>query len=252
MSDDELTQVQRSDVDLVIRSGVPDGRPYDEYKQTLRRDFLYSCAYCTMSEAEAQAIRFTIDHYEPKSARPDLECVYSNLMYACDECNTRKGPRTVPEVARADGIRFFRPDQDQFADHFARQGLLLKGLTKLAEFTVDAVDLNRLSLRRIRELRIRLSNCEELVAAGIRGLSTFRIDQLPPHIRKRAQEAIQQLSDANDSMEAAIRKILHEYAKSALIDENPDGEQERQERLQRLRGTEALYPEASWRASSKK
>ncbi len=251
MADDELTPVEWATVDLVLRSNVTDGRPYNQYKQVLRYDFMHSCAYCSMSEAEAQAIRFTIDHYEPKSSRPDLESVYSNLMYACDECNTRKGPRTVPQAALADGIRFYRPDQDRFADHFIRHGLLLKGLTKLAEFTIDAVDLNRLSLRRIREIRARLSNCEALIAAGIRALGAFRIDQLPPEYRRRALEAIRQLSEASDAAEAAIRQTLRDHAKSPLLDEDPDGDQENRKRLERLKGTEALYPNSTWRASKK-
>lgn len=58
---------------LVVRSAVPVGRPYNEYKRYLRRDFFYSCAYCTIAETEAQAIRFTIDHYEPRNAQPQLE-----------------------------------------------------------------------------------------------------------------------------------------------------------------------------------
>src|SRR4051812_645405 len=85
---------------LVQRSQVAPDLPYGAYRQVIRYDFFYTCAYCTMSEAEAQAIRFCIDHYEPRSARPDLERNYTNLMYACDECNMRKGDRCPPESAR--------------------------------------------------------------------------------------------------------------------------------------------------------
>ena len=251
MSDDELLPSERSEVNLVVRSEVPEGLPYTEYRQVLRRDFLHSCAYCTMSEAEAMAIRFTIDHYEPKSSRPELENVYSNLMYACDECNTRKGPRVVPEEAQLDGLRFFRPDVDQVSDHFVRAGLLLKGLTKLADFTIDAVDLNRLSLRRIRDIRTRLSTCEELITAGIRGLVGFRIDQLPPTLRKNVIEAIGQITEAHNSAELAMREILRDHAKSSLLDEDPDGADLRRERLERLRGTETLYPNSVWRSRRK-
>lgn len=100
------------ETDLVTRSEVPACLPYSEYRPYLRYDFICSCAYCTMTESEAQAIRFTIDHYHPQNARPDLIDEYSNLMYACDECNTRKGDRYPPTSAQTNGIRFFRPDQD--------------------------------------------------------------------------------------------------------------------------------------------
>ena len=59
------------------------------------------------------AIRFTIDHYEPRSARPELENDYNNLMYCCDTCNSLKGDRCPPQSARHDGFRFYRPDNQQ-------------------------------------------------------------------------------------------------------------------------------------------
>src|SRR4051794_36398673 len=103
---------------LIVRSQQPQLENYQDYRPALRQDFFHSCAYCTMTEAEAQAVRFTIDHYEPQKARPDLVNVYANLMYACDECNSRKGDRCPPESARKDGYRFFCADLDEFLDHF--------------------------------------------------------------------------------------------------------------------------------------
>lgn len=201
-----------------------------------------------MSEAEASAIRFTIDHYEPRSARPDLQDVYSNLMYACDTCNTLKGPRIVPERARADGIRFFRPDVDRYTEHFVRSGVRIAALTKLADFTVEALDLNRLALRKLRELRARLIQCDQMVVAGIRALSTFRIDQLPPEIRQSAMSAIRQLDKMQISVATALNDVLREHARSPLLDEDPDHDAERRARLKRLKGIEALYPGSLWRA----
>jgi hypothetical protein len=55
---------------LVVRSEVPPDKPYSEYRPWLRNDFFYSCGYCTMSEAEAQALRFTIDTMSPKMRVP--------------------------------------------------------------------------------------------------------------------------------------------------------------------------------------
>ena len=158
---------------LVIRSVVATGLPYAEYRQILRQDFFHSCAYCTMSEAEATAIRFTIDHYEPRHARPDLVNEYGNLMYACDECNKRKGDRSPPLAARANGFRFFRPDADTHTDHFQLNGMRLEGRTPIGEFSIAAIDLNRLSLRKLRDIRQRLTRCDELVAEGVLALRRF-------------------------------------------------------------------------------
>jgi len=107
---------------LVVRSVVPAGLNYPEYKPYLRHDFFYSCSYCTIAESEAEAVRLTIDHYEPQTAREDLVHDYHNLMYCCECCNSRKGNRCPPESARKDGYRFFRPDQDFRHEHFERKG----------------------------------------------------------------------------------------------------------------------------------
>src|SRR5438105_3568775 len=94
---------------LVRRSNVTPNLPYGEYRENLREDFDYSCAYCTISEFEAQGRRMTIDHYEPQEARPDLTNDYNNLMYCCEDCNSFKGPRCPPQAARDNhGFRFFR------------------------------------------------------------------------------------------------------------------------------------------------
>src|SRR5258708_31234823 len=121
---------------LVVRSVVPSVTNYSDYKPNLRHDFFHSCAYCTMSEAEAQAIRFTIDHYEPRNARPDLLLDYSNLMYCCDECNLRKGDRSPPASARTADYRFFRPDGDEYDDHFEPSGIRIKPKTNVGDYSI--------------------------------------------------------------------------------------------------------------------
>jgi hypothetical protein len=159
-----------------------------------------------------------------------------------------KGPRVVPPEAKLEGIRFFRPDTDRYVDHFRRSGIRISSLTKLAEFSIDALDLNRLGLRRLREIRLRLANCEEVVLEGIRALSRFRVDQLPPEIRKSAIGAIQQLDKTQRSIAAALDEVLREHARSPFLESDEDPV-ERTARLGRLKGTEALFPGTIWRAS---
>ena len=242
----------QGDTALVIRSAVTPDKPYPEYKPWLRNDFFYSCAYCTMSEAEAQAIRFTIDHYEPIKARPDLIDVYDNLMYCCDECNRRKGDRCPPPDARADGFRFFLPDLDYRRDHFKRSGLRLEPMSNVGSFSIDALDLNRKLLRTLRALRERLTKCDEHIAEGILALRRFPIDRLPPRIKGGAVRYISQAINARDERANAIDQILREYARSPLIEveSGPELEARTQERQARLKNAEALYP-GNWRAPRK-
>lgn len=200
-----------------------------------------------MSEAEAQAIRFTIDHYEPRKARPDLENTYDNLMYCCDECNLRKGDRYPPEIARKDGFRFFRPDQDTYHMHFDRKGIRLEHKSNIGYYSIEALDLNRASLRRIRELRQRLTECDEYVTDGILALKKFHIDQLPPNIRGAASRYINQAAKTAAHIASNIDALLREYTKSPLIDHDDDAVAYRESRTTHLKQLEALYP-GSWRA----
>src|SRR6185312_7810497 len=136
---------------LVERSSPKASTSYTDYKDILRFDFFYSCAYCTMTECEARGITFEIDHYESKRARSDLIAEYSNLMWSCEECNGLKLDLIPPKKARADGYRFFRPDEDIYEDHFEPDGFRVAPKTNVGEFTIDGVRLNRLSLRRLRD-----------------------------------------------------------------------------------------------------
>ncbi|WP_342726764.1 HNH endonuclease [Bradyrhizobium sp. B097] len=233
--------------ELVVRSAnVPKLSDYREYKPYLRRDFLHSCAYCTMSEAEALAIRFTIDHYEPQRARSDLVNDYGNLMYCCNECNIRKGDRTPPADARAKGIKFFRPDTDFFEDHFTLNGIRLDPASPAGDYSIHALDLNRAMLRKLRDLRQREKLAREAVAAGVRALRGVSIDRLPKSIRGRAAVAMAQAEKAASDLAREIEDLLCEHAGSPLIDlpEEPD---EQKARTQRLKDLQAMIPGA-WRA----
>ncbi len=240
--------------DLVLRSSdVPLGRPYGEYKPWLRHDFFFSCAYCSMSEAEAQAIRFTIDHYEPKKARPDLVNEYDNLMYCCDECNERKGDRCPPDSARADGHRFFRSDHDYWQEHFNRNGVRLEPVSKTGSFTIDAIDLNRLALRTLRGIRERLAQCNEQISQGVSALKRTPIDRLPPQIRARAVQYINEAVKVDQNLIKAIEHVLREAAKSPLLEQElgPELEERMRDRQARLKETEALHP-GIWRTRRRK
>ena len=234
---------------VVVRSSkLPAVKDYGGYLPVLRKDFWYSCAYCTMTEAEARAIRFEIDHYEPVSARDELKDEYSNLMYACQECNSLKGDRCPPQNARDAGQRFFRVDEDIRSEHFDATGIRVSGKTAVGEFTVDAVDLNRYSLRKLREIRRKLIDSEAFVSEGVTALSSFAIDLLSPQIRGEALAAINEALELTDRVFGDFDEFLLEFAKSPLIaDEDSDEDRIRnKERLARLREQEALHP-GVWR-----
>jgi hypothetical protein len=214
MTDKDTKDVAKvSSRELLKRSDVPAGLKYRDYIEWLRPDFFFSCAYCTISESEAAAVRFTIDHYEPQRPRPDLANDYNNLMYCCDPCNIYKGPRMPSEEMRKKGYRFFRPDEHYYAEHFEKNGQLLDAKSKVGEFTIASVDLNRKMLRRLRELRERASNCDEFVLGGLRKLRDFSIDQLPQHLKGRAATAIADTNRLGGGIIKNIDEVLRAVAR---------------------------------------
>jgi hypothetical protein len=217
---------------------------YGDYKQILRQDFFYTCAYCSLTEIEAGGVRFTIDHYEPVVARPELEAEYSNLMWSCDLCNSRKSDLCPPPEARAAGRRFYRADEDVFSEHFALSGKRLNGRTPTGEYTIVALSLNRQQLTRFREIRQRLSSSERYVAQGIAGLRDFPIDRLPKEIKARAFTAIKAISKDAAAASNTVDEILRELAKSTLLDDDPDpasAKSEDEARKEQMKAFERQY-----------
>ena len=250
----EATAVAKKSTPAVARTeGLP-ALPYREYKPYLRKDFWYACAYCTMTESEAEAIRFTVDHYEPQSVRPELKDVYENLMYACDECNVRKGNLCPSEEMRRDGKRFFRADQDLRGEHFELDGSEVKGKTSVGEYTRLAVDLNRGTLVRLRELRRRLIDDDGYVGEGVRALASFAVDRISPEIRAKALAAINKTLEAIGKAYSDMDEALLEMSKSQLLVDEKTEEDRRanRERLAKLREMDGLYPQAWQRRKTNK
>lgn len=257
MSEDKPVAERMSDKPLVKRSSVPAGLKYTEYRKYLQYDFFYSCAYCTIMESEATAIRLTIDHYEPKEKRKDLENDYSNLMYACEECNRWKGTLCPPQEARDKGFRVFRPDTDLRDEHFEEKGIRVEARTPIGKYTIDAVALNRVTLRNLRKLRERLWSAAEAISDGAKEIAAFPFDQLPRHYRPLVPHLIREVAKKRKEIESDFEAMLREFARNPLTDAVPPGpepepsQQERQERMRRLREMEGMSPD-TWRGRAHK
>lgn len=235
------------------RSTVVPDRPYREYLPALRKDFFYSCAYCTITEFEAQGYSFEIDHYEPQSAKPELQNVYTNLMYSCNRCNKNKLDLDPPSEARAYGNRFVKADEEDYDEQFTVKGDRLAGKTPVGKFSVEFLELNRPALRKLRSIRRELYECEEFVRAGVFALLDFGIDQLPRELRGRALGAKRAVPKVQAEFKSAIDDALRGFAKSELLDAEAEVDlenhvEERKKTLKELRG---LYP-GSWRGRDKK
>jgi hypothetical protein len=144
-------------------------------------------------------------------------------------------------------VRFFRPDKDERAEHFELDDVQLNSKTDIGEFSIDAIDLNRRALRSLRDIRRRLTRCDELVAEGVLALKRFHIDQLPPNIKKQAARTIRSAIKTASEAAEEIDYILTDYARSPLVDDEDVNPEEARQRAEQLADWKVLFP-GNWRA----
>ena len=96
-----------------LRKHGPNGyKRYQSYKGWLRDEFTFRCVYCLERERWYPNGHggFGVDHVRPKGQAEyaHLICNYSNLVYACNRCNTAKNGSILIDpcdVAFADHLR---------------------------------------------------------------------------------------------------------------------------------------------------
>src|SRR5688500_12842577 len=70
---------------------------YRHFRPWLRDEFCFRCVYCLRREVWCfQDSDFELDHEVAQSIAPELCRDYMNLVYACHNCNQRKGNKRLP------------------------------------------------------------------------------------------------------------------------------------------------------------
>lgn len=70
---------------------------YEAYRDWLRDEFAFRCAFCLMRERWLRGKRgFQIDHCIPQAQDPGRKNDYDNLVYTCPWCNQAKAGVRVP------------------------------------------------------------------------------------------------------------------------------------------------------------
>lgn len=226
----------------VVKRGTRDPvAHYSEYRQPLRYDFWFACAYCSITEVEAQGINFEIDHFVPRSRNSNLEHLYSNLMYACGVCNRRKGNAPPPEL-EARGLRFIRADEEDPRDHLALDGVDVRPTTKVGEYTLEMLDLNRTALKRLRKIREKFWESKDDLMLGVQGLRSLSIDRFPQQLRAKILAIKRHFGDLEQKHDAALEQLLREVNRSPLLDDDPDAEARRRARQSYLKAAKSIGP----------
>ena len=109
------------------------------------------CEYCHTDETW-QYVPFTIDHVIPVSTGGSTKL--ENLALACFYCNRYKGDATQAADPTTDQILpLFNPRTQRWDEHFiwSSDKLRIVALTATARATLQALNLNRERVQRIRE-----------------------------------------------------------------------------------------------------
>lgn len=230
----------------VIRSRPEQKSSYADYKDVLASDFLHSCGYCTLTEKEANAIGFEIDHYEPVTARRDLENEYTNLMWSCSRCNSFKGDVCPPAEARASGYFFYRPDTEVWTGHFEQSGFRLNARSTCGQFTIDNTELNRNDLQRMRRARAVIIETYEKLHVNLVAIKAIQLDQLPPQLRYKVSQVIREALEKGDELVGDLEKLILDHMKSPLLHVDNDSAVMRKRRQEVLKVLKQRFP-GKWR-----
>lgn len=124
------------------------------FRVPAREDFRFTCAYCLLREKWAAGLEnFELDRFRPQSKFPGLSFSFYNLYWSCHVCNKIKGAHWPSPALLDRGIGFVDLCAADFADHFFEQpGGEWRGMTPSAEYTIDALRLNRPHLVELRRL----------------------------------------------------------------------------------------------------
>jgi hypothetical protein len=127
---------------------------YRSFRPIVRSDFRNTCAYCLLKELFAAGEEnFELDHFFPVSKFPTRRQDFYNLYYACHPCNRIKRAKWPDERLTTQGIGFVDLCSADFDERFRElPDGRWEGLSPSANYTIDALHLNRAHLITIRVL----------------------------------------------------------------------------------------------------
>jgi hypothetical protein len=231
---------------LLVRSQVDFKSSYKDYREELRKDFWYSCAYCSLTEIEAKGIGFEIDHYHPTRQFLELKNKYDNLYWSCSKCNGFKGGYFPNDRQKARGYFIIRPDYEFSRDYYEidkKNKFYLKEKNETGNFNIRKLSLNSQLLVRIRSLRNNLSASNECIASGFKELLAFDIDNLPQKYRAMVISMQKSFEKKYERQSNSIVDLILAFSRSELLDEDVNKKTTSKERRIYLKSIDAIVPD---------
>jgi hypothetical protein len=182
---------------------------YVRYKPSLKQEFSSQCVYCCLPDGVKGEDNFGVDHYRPKSKFPELETVYTNLFYACNCCNRRKGNFWPTEEQQKVGEFIPNPCGHLMFDHLRYRSAYVHARSAAGRFTERVLMLNDKESLSYREFV--LSTIVTLEEKQRRLHETIRrIDQLCAMNPERADELTEEKAISETQLmelQKALRRL---------------------------------------------
>ena len=136
------------------RKHGPSGyKDVQSFRPWLRDDFIFRCVYCLKRESWGAAKEgFDIEHFVSSMVAPEKRLSYKNLVYACHECNLRKGKASVNDPLQCSTAN----------DVVLLENGMLVGLSRDARKVIAVVALNSSSMIRWRKLWMQIIELAQL------------------------------------------------------------------------------------------
>jgi hypothetical protein len=122
----------------------------ERLRQFVRERAGHRCEYCSLPQDAEPFFAYHIEHIVARQHGGGDD--RGNLALACYHCNAHKGPNLSgldPESGAP--VRLFHPRQDQWDEHFERNGVVIVGRTAVGRATIGLLKMNATDRRRLRE-----------------------------------------------------------------------------------------------------
>lgn len=145
---------------------------YSEYRPCLRWEAGFICQYCYLHESDLFWLGsegsglFSVEHYELRSQRPDLEAEFENCLYCCRFCNIARGSLPVKESKSQ--RRLLHPRKAGWGENFSLEKCVMKpSKSRNATYTAECYDLEDPRKTRLRRARKEsIAECRRVLEKG--------------------------------------------------------------------------------------
>jgi hypothetical protein len=178
---------------------------YRAWKPDLAREANARCVYCCIHESKFGGARnFHVEHYRPKSLRPDLKDNYGNPFYACAICNCFKSDDwpADPVEGDLDGPGYPDPSLTDYSTFLEveRTTGLVRSHCRTGKYLIERLHLNRAQMT---GLRMVLGQLDRLNAV-VKLIGQFSLaGQIPSEMKDQVIDMLVNVAQLNQKISSA-------------------------------------------------